>query len=177
MLNRQGAKFAKAGTFLRRRFLLTLGVLCALAVGPSVADTALPPGTTLSAVTFEDQHGAKHTIDESVRLIVFAVDMDAGGIAKEALAQDGAKLLAGAGAIYVADISKMPAMIAKMFAVPAMRRRGYPVLLDRDGSLTREWPRVEGQLTMIGLDRLTVSSVSQVTSVADLRQQLEAKRP
>jgi hypothetical protein len=88
------------------------------------------------------------------------------------LAQDGGKLLTDAGAVYVADISRMPAMIAKMFAVPAMRRRGYPVLLDRDGSLTRDWPRVAGQLTMIGLDRLTVRSVKQVASVSDLRAQL-----
>lgn len=150
---------------------------CLLLPASMAADAPLQVGTTLSAFSMQDQHDAKHSVDESVRMIVFAADMDAGDISKEALAQDGAKVLTDAGALYIADISKMPAMIAKMFAVPAMRRRGYPVLLDRDGSLTRGWPRVAGQLSVIALDRLTVRSVAQVTSVADLRTQLAVKQP
>lgn len=150
---------------------------CLLLPASMTADTPLQAGTTLSAFSMPDQHDAKHTVDDSVRMIVFAADMDGGDISKEALAQDGAKMLSDAGALYIADISGMPAMIAKMFAVPAMRRRGYPVLLDRDGSRTRGWPRVPGQLTVIALDRLTVRNVTQVGSVADLRAQLDAKRP
>src|SRR5262245_51689999 len=102
---------------------LSLGALAFLLAHPAPAtDQLLQPGAVLTPFAIQDQHDQPHHIDGSVRLIIFAADMDAGDIAKEALAENGSQRLSQAHAVYIADISGMPSLIAKMFAVPAMRK-------------------------------------------------------
>jgi hypothetical protein len=43
-------------------------------------------------------------------------------------------------AVFVADIQRMPRLIAKMFAVPAMRDYSYRVMLDREGRVAPRIP-------------------------------------
>lgn len=128
---------------------------------------ALAPGSTLPPLTLTDQHDVATTIGAQTRVIVFTRDMDAGDLVKAALATQPA-LLDTAQAAYVSDISGMPSLIARMFAVPAMRKRPYRILLDRDGKATAELPSVEGKVTVIALDRGRITAITFVDSSAAL---------
>jgi hypothetical protein len=135
---------------------------------------SLGPGQQLTAFTLYDQHDLAAPINATTRMIVFARDMDAADIVEAALADNGAALLSDAGALFVSDIHKMPSLITRLFAVPAMRKRPYRMVLDREGKLTADWPAQEEKVTLIKLDRLEIESVEYIGDAARLRAVLQA---
>jgi len=126
-------------------------------------------GDRIEPFSLEDQHGVRHSVDESTAVILFSRDMDGGKLLKEAFAEDESDPLEGLGAAYVADISGMPKLVAKLFALPSMRRRPYSMLLDRDGTTTARLPDVEGRATLLFLDRLEIERIEHVGSVEAIR--------
>jgi len=108
----------------------------------------------LSAFELADQHAVAHRVDGSVRLLLLSRDMDGGAIVRSALETRGdaaAAFLAERGAVYVADVSRMPALVRTLFALPRMRSRPYAVLLDTTGEATRALPSEEGRATLLWL--------------------------
>ena len=89
-------------------------------------------------------------------------DMDAGRIAKAVLADHTAATLAERGAVYVADISKMPGFVSRLMAIPRMRRRPYPVLLDRDALTVHRFPLAEGRVTAVHLADGRITAIEQL---------------
>lgn len=130
-------------------------------------------GDAIEPFTLEDQHGKSHSVDASVKVILFSRDMDGGDILKEGLAGVDPGYLSGKNAVYVADISRMPGLIATMFAIPAMRDRPYAMLLDRDGKTTARLPAAEAQATLIFLDGLRIQRISNVAEAPGVRKELE----
>ena len=126
------------------------------------------PGSVIAPFALDDQHGKRAQVDEGTRLLVVSRDMDAGSVVKAALADADDASLGRRGAVYVADISGMPALIARMVAVPRMRKRAYRVLLDRDGSATRDLPRVAGSPTVLVLEKLRITRIEHPATARDL---------
>jgi len=153
--------------------LLLFAALPAWAEDPA----ELAVGDAIDAFSLEDQHGVLHAVDQNVRAIVFAREMEGGEVVKEALADVGAVLLAEAGAVYVANVSGMPAIIRRMFALPRMRKRGYPVLLDTEGAVSERFPGRDGRATLIRLDALTIVGVDQFFAMEELQTALRSLAP
>jgi hypothetical protein len=65
--------------------------------------------------------------------VLFSRDMEGGAMLREVLAVH-PEVLERAQVVYVADISGMPGLIANTMAIPRIRKRPYPTLLDRKGS-------------------------------------------
>ncbi len=147
-------------------------VALALASAAPAEEEPLAIGERLGPISLEDQHGDTHTIDESVRLVLFSRDMEGGEILKTAVADQGAPDLLRLGAAYVADIHRMPGLVARFIAVPRMRDRPYPILLDRDGRASSRLPDAEGRATVLVLDRLTLTGVHHFDDVGALRRHL-----
>lgn len=151
-------------------------VAIALVFAAVAAAQTLGVGAPLPALTLVDQHDVALTIGPETRVILFTRDMDAGDLVKEALAEDGAARLAEADALVVADIERMPGVITTLFALPAMRKRPYRMLLDRDGKATAMLPSEEGKVTVLTLDALTITGLTYADSAAAVRGALEAAR-
>ncbi len=151
-------------------------VAIALVFAAVAAAQTLGVGAPLPALTLVDQHDVALTIGPETRVILFTRDMDAGDLVKEALAEDGAARLAEADALVVADIERMPGVITTLFALPAMRKRPYRMLLDRDGKATAMLPSEEGKVTVLTLDALTITGLTYADSAAVVRGALEAAR-
>lgn len=145
--------------------------LLLVALGAAARAVTLAPGLALPPLTLTDQHDVPATIGADTRVILFTRDMDAGDVAKEALAEHAA-LLGAAAAVYVADISRMPSLVAKLFALPAMRRRPYRMLLDRDGTATADFPSRAGEVTVMRLSDGRIDRVEYVASADALRAAL-----
>jgi hypothetical protein len=92
---------------------------------------------------------------------------------KQALATDGAEFLQHR-AVYVSDVSRMPAVIRNTFALPALRRRDYRIALDESGEVTRDIPSVEGKPTLLVLDAGTIVSIADPSSAEELREAVAA---
>ena len=134
-------------------------------------------GDTVNAFQLEDQFGKSDRVDEATGLILFSRDMDGGEVLSAALEGKNAEYLADRQAVYVADISGMPGLVARLFALPKMRKRGYPMLLDRDGEVTARLPDQEGSGTLIELDKLQIVGINFLSNAAELSTRLEALKP
>jgi hypothetical protein len=130
------------------------------------------PGAVLAPIALEDQHGAPGGVDASTRGVLLTRDMDAGAFVREALAEDGAGQLERAGAVYVADVHRMPALIRRLVALPRMRERPYRVLVDADGAPTAPLPAEEGKVTWLRLDGLQVVEARFLTGAEQVRSAL-----
>jgi hypothetical protein len=109
--------------------------------------------------------------------VLLTRDMDAGGFVRAALAEEGAAKLARAGAVYVADVHRMPAPIRRLFSLPRMRERPYRVLLDTDGEPTAALPSESGKATWIRLDGLRVVELRFLATAADVAAALAPAVP
>lgn len=139
---------------------------------PAGAEEPYAVGDRITPLELEDQHGEVRSLDESVKLVLFSRDMNGGDLLRDAVADLGGEGLAGLGAVYIADIHRMPGLIARMFAIPSMRKRSYPMLLDRDGRATSRLPDLEDHATILELDRLTLRAIHHLASVEALQAQL-----
>ncbi len=147
-------------------FFLLLGALAAAAEAPYAI------GERIAAFELEDQFGEAGVVDESVRFLLFSRDMEGGKILRRAVEGQTRETLAGLRAVYVADIHRMPGLIARIFAIPRMRRRGYPMLLDREGVITERLPDREGEATVLELNHLTLVAVHHFDDPEAVRTQL-----
>jgi len=131
-------------------------------------------GSELGPVELEDQHGLTHRIGDAVQVILLSRDMQGGDVIREALAGRDAEFFAKREIVYVADIHRMPGLVARLFAIPKMRERAYPMLLDRDGEATRDWPAsAEGRALLIRVDALRITAVESYASPEQLAAALE----
>jgi len=157
-----------------RSFLALLVLVIVPYVGIAMAES-VRPGLPLPQLALTDQHDAKMTADANVRYVLFTRDMAAGDLVKEVLAEGGGERLAAARAIYVSDISRMPRLVTRLFALPSMRKRGYRIYLDRDGSATATFPSEEGKVTAIDTTEGTIVRIKMLGTADELRALLDAR--
>ena len=162
------------------RLIAILGAVAALTLCCASTPEVPKPyavGSVIAPATLLDQNDKPHRIDESVRIIFFAREMEGGKVIRALLDEEGPEYLVKQRAVYVADISDMPRLVANMLALPKMREeRPYPTLLDRDGKTTAPYPSEEGRVTILLLDRLRVKAIHYRGSVGGLREAVVRKR-
>ncbi|AVD83525.1 FAD/FMN-containing dehydrogenase [Pseudomonas sp. SWI6] len=114
---------------------------------------ALQTGETLAPWTLLDQYDQAGSLETGTHILLVARDMDGAKLVKAALADQPKGYLEARHALFVADIQRMPALISKLFAIPAMRDYSYRVLLDRDGRVASRYPAEEGKVLWLQLER------------------------
>lgn len=148
---------------MKRLHWVLLGMLL-----PGLA-LAVEKGSTLEPWTLQDQFEKAHSLDDSTRVLLVARDMDGSKLVKAALAERPKGYLEARHALFLADISRMPALISRLFAVPAMRDYSYPVLLDRDAAIASRYASDEGKVLWVRLEQRRVLETRQLDSPVALR--------
>lgn len=138
---------------------------------------ALETGEHLAPWTLLDQYEQPFTLDNSTTTLLVARDMDGAKLIKEALKDQPKGYLEARNAVFVADIQRMPALIAKVLAVPAMRDYSYRVMLDREGRVASRYPGAEGQVLWLQLKEGQLLSQREYANASELREALEKARP
>lgn len=136
---------------------------------------ALHAEPLLPTRTLDDQFGRPHEIAQCRRLILFAPDRDAAEIAEQALTGLDGATLERRGVCYIADISRMPGLVTRMFALPALRERTYPVLLGREEADTVMLPRQAGRLTLLPSDPASTEPVAYYAEANEARRALDGQ--
>jgi hypothetical protein len=90
------------------------------------------PAPVQAPWTLLDQFDQPYTRNDQLRILLVARSMDAAKLLDQALQGKPADYLEVREAVFVADVSRMPALISTLFAIPAMRDYNYRVLLDRE---------------------------------------------
>lgn len=150
--------------------LLLLGLL-------STAALALEPGERLAPWTLLDQHDAPYTLNDQTRVLLVARDMDGAKLVNAALEGKAKGYLEQRQTVFLADISRMPRVIASLFALPKMRDYSYRILLDRDARIAPRYPADEGEVLWLQLKDGRLVQQQTFTSAELLRQALEQQRP
>ncbi|MDH1629246.1 FAD/FMN-containing dehydrogenase [Pseudomonas mosselii] len=134
---------------------------------------AVQTGETLAPWTLLDQYDQPYSLGSDTRILLVARDMDGAKLMKAALAEQPKGYLEARSAVFVADIQRMPALISKLFAIPAMRDYSYRVLLDRDGQVASRYAGEEGQVLWLSLDNGVLVGQKAYTAADDLKAALE----
>ena len=151
---------------------LFLVALAPVLLAPAAGAEPYAVGSELPEIQLEDQHGDPHTLDASLRVVLFSRDMDGGRVIQGALEEDGAALLEANAAAYVADVSRMPGLVRRMIAKPRMRKRPYRMWLDEEGEATASFPAEEGLPTLLFLEERRIVRIEHPATPEALREAL-----
>lgn len=151
---------------MRLAIALSLSLLSMLA-------QAVEVGERLTPWTLLDQHDQAYSLDAQTRILLVARDMDGAKLVKAALQDRPKGYLEARHAVFVADIQRMPALISKLFAIPAMRDYNYRVVLDRDGRVVSQYPGTEDKVLWLQLDNGKLVSHREFASADELREALD----
>lgn len=138
---------------------------------------ALEQGEHLAPWTLLDQFEQPYSLNDDVQVLLVARSMDGGKLVKAALEGQPKGYLEGRHAVFVADISRMPALVSKLFAVPAMRDYNYRVLLDREARVVSRYPGDATKVLWLKLDHGALVGQREFDSAAALREALESLEP
>jgi hypothetical protein len=141
------------------KLIIRLLVLLAF-VTPAFAITA---GDSLPSIQTQNQFEEPAELNKETKWILFSSDMNAAKMLTEYLNENASKLDLSK-TLIISDISKMPGLVAKMFAIPKMKKYNFKLALDKTGETTKDWPRKEGHLIIIKLSELKVESVEEVNT-------------
>ena len=155
---------------------MTRSLFAALLLATAAHAGPLAVGDPMPPLSLVDQHGKAGTV-AGARVVVVSRDMEAGDVVKKALAGRNQTFLDEHGIVYVANVSGMPAMVTRLFAMPRMRERPYRMLLDRDGDATKDVPAVAGRPTVLAVGDGRVVRMSQPGDPGTLAVELTSATP
>lgn len=138
---------------------------------------AIEVGERIAPWTLLDQFDQAYTLDDQARVLLVARSMDAAKQVDAALQGQPKGYLESKHGVFVADIQRMPRLIAKLFAVPAMQSYNYRVMLDRDARIAPRYPGAVDKVLWLQLDNRKLVAQREYSSAADLRQALEQVKP
>jgi hypothetical protein len=146
-----------------------LMLLCLL----STAALAMEPGERLAPWTLLDQFDAPYTLNDETRILLVARDMDGAKLVNAALEGQPKGYLEQRQAVFLADVSRMPRIIASLFALPKMRDYNYRILLDRDARIAPRYPAGEGEVLWLQLEDGKLAQQRTYRDAQALRQALQ----
>jgi len=148
--------------------LLVLSAACAQAV---------EVGERLAPWTLLDQFDQPYSLNDELQVLLVARSMAGAKLLAAALDQQPKGYLESRKAVFLADISRMPSVIAAAFAVPAMRDYNYRVMLDRDARIAPRYPVENDAVLWLQLQQGRVQAQQTFTQASALRDALEALAP
>ena len=148
--------------------LLALSATCAQAV---------EVGERLASWTLLDQFDQPYSLNDELQVLLVARSMAGAKLLAAALDQQPKGYLEARKAVFLADISRMPSVIATAFAVPAMRDYNYRVMLDRSARIAPRYPVENDAVLWLQLQQGRVQARQTFTQASALRGAVEALAP
>lgn len=138
---------------------------------------AFEVGERLASWTLLDQFDQPYSLNDDARVLLVARSMAGAKLVAAALDQQPKGYLQARKAVFLADISRMPLVIATAFAVPAMRDYNYRVMLDRSARIAPRYPVENDAVLWLQLQQGRVQAQQTFTQASALRDALEALAP
>jgi len=138
---------------------------------------AVEVGERVAPWTLLDQFDQAYTLDDQAQILLVARGMDAAKLVDAALQGQPKGYLEARHGVFVADIQRMPRLVAKLFAVPAMQSYSYRVMLDRDARIAPRYPAPVDKVLWLQLDNGKLTARHEYGSAAELREALEQVKP
>lgn len=160
-------------TSLSNKHFKTL-LAAAIVVAASLATAAtLQTGDALPSLPLKDQHANSLPVPADTRLIFFAAEMNSSKLMSKALEGLAPTALRDGKAIYIADISSMPAPISIIVAIPKMQKLPYAVAVVKYASDTSALPRKPGVVTVLKTQGGVISAVDYASTAEQIAAYLK----
>lgn len=160
------------------RVLALSSILFTAAVSVAQADdSASSQPKVFPSLSLNDQHDRPVALPGSARWILFAHTRDGDEWSDQALAEFGQSGMTARGLVYLSDISGMPFLVSKMFAMPALRERKYSVALIRDEGKAKGIPTQKDCVSLIGLNDGRIVQTRQLCNAEAVKQAVDNLTP
>ena len=144
-----------------KKFLFTVFL------GLSAFANSLTVGSNLPTLTVKDQFEKEFTIDAKIKTIIFSATKDESATIKDFLVTKDKNYLTTNNIAYVADITGMPSLVSKFFALPKMRDYSFSILLiDEDNKAL--FPVEQDKITIISLDNSKITDIKFIKTTEEL---------
>ena len=163
----------------RRRFmplaaaclLASVGVASiAAAQAPDSATPTIRIGDPFPQWELTDQHDQPRRLPGgSTQAIVFSRSKQADETLSPILESVAGDRLISGEVIYLSDISRMPGLISRLFALPSLRDRDYPVVLIREEGVSAPLITETDCLALYRLEQGTVVAREDLCGESDVR--------
>jgi hypothetical protein len=132
-------------------------------------------GQKLKDYSFSDQFDKLHKLTNKVKKVIFVFTKPTGHLMRVYLSDKEEHYLSTRNIDFIADVSKMPSIIFKMFALPDLKDSKYPIMIIKDATKSKRFrnEKNKNSIMMISLDNKIVKNVKFVTTKADLKNELD----
>lgn len=154
-------------------FLFIFNLIGCASTPPAGQGLSLQKNEALPPASFQNQHGKTISWDASTRWILFSKEKEVNARIHSVLQP--MTPAAQSHVFYVADISGMPSLISKLFALPKMRKYSYSVALEREGTLTASWPTQQDHITVFKVENQKIKEILFVKTSEELQRLLNLK--
>lgn len=124
--------------------------------------TNFKKGDNIGYFSLPNQFDEKSVIDSKIKTIIVSFEKDTGKDINTYLASKEADFLDNHNAVFIANISGMPSIITKLFAMPKMRDYKHSILLIYNENDNR-FINKEGKSTLYKLKNGVIKSISFIT--------------
>lgn len=132
-------------------------------------------GAPFEGFTFETQFEKRAILPDDLRVAVISYDKASSAWVNTFLQQQTPLYLYERRAVFIADITPMPALITTLFALPALQKFRHTIHLVRDEAFARTYPPHEGAVTVRFFEAGVPVRTGYVRNAAQLQRQLGAK--
>jgi NADPH-dependent ferric siderophore reductase len=133
----------------------------------------LEPGAVLPSINLKDQHEKPVAIAPDTKLVFFVTEMGGSRLMTKALIALPPNTLQNKHAVYIADISGMPAIFSTIVALPRLQKMGYTVGLIRDSKEGASLPRKPGTVTVLKVEAGKVSAIDFAKDAQQIKLHLK----
>jgi hypothetical protein len=135
----------------------------------------LVPGAPTPSILVDDQHGKPVRVDHRTQRVLFTAERAVNDMVSKLLAAQPVGVLERQQAVYVADITAMPSIVTRLFALPKMRELPFSMGLVRDAAQlaqVADIPRQPGAATVLRFDDGKLIEILLVRNEIQLRAAL-----
>ena len=130
-------------------------------------------GQSVAPLELEDQYGSHITLKAMPKTLIMAYEKGTGATVNEYLNAQDKGYLKKHNATFIADISQMPGLVTKLFALPKMRKYIHTVLLIQDEKQGLQFPSKEEKITVMKFQDNLLTQVTFITTTDELKAAIE----
>jgi len=142
-------------------------LLLAALLATSLFSSEIKLDDKLRVFVLPDQFGSYHTVDRHTQTIIVSFEKDTGKDVNTFLASKDSNYLKQNSAVFIANISKMPAIITRMFAMPKLKKYKHTILLVNNEDDDR-FSAKEEKITIYKLENSVVKKIYYISSAKEL---------
>jgi len=144
-----------------KKIVLTLGITASLFGTPFQVDD------TIKDLTLKDQFDKSHSITYRTKMIIVSFEKDTSSLVNKFLENKEKNFANKNNTLFIGNISKMPWIISKMFAIPKMKEYNYNLMLIKDEDDDR-FKHKKNKLTVYHLVNKQIKNISFISTEAEL---------